>query len=401
MQNTIAPIAPTPPVESRPSPKSTSPHAFATLLRQSQMKAPAPAPSAPAPAPRKDSAADADGPAATTRSAANATTAAADARRRDDAKSAADADDASRADAHANGTDDASDRGDKDKADASATAGASGTGVPMTHGLIAAHRPAVLTAEGAAAGAERARSTNAGDAADSHGGAATSSTSASADALAPRGTTDLARKDEPASFARVGADAADSNTTRAATSPLIELAKAATVAPGALRTEATLPTAAAPAADTAAANPAAPVDAAVATPLASPEFAQAFAVQVSVLLRDGVQRAELHLNPAEMGPVSVHIVVDGTQARIDFGADALATRQAIEAGLPELASALRDAGMTLQGGGVSQHARDPHEGAGPGDGSAASRASWRDDDPRPATVVHQRTVAAGGVDLYA
>ena len=53
-----------------------------------------------------------------------------------------------------------------------------------------------------------------------------------------------------------------------------------------------------------------------------------------------------------MGPVSVQIVMDGTQARIDFGADLAATRHTIEAGLPELASALRDAGFTLVGGGV-------------------------------------------------
>ena len=139
----------------------------------------------------------------------------------------------------------------------------------------------------------------------------------------------------------------------------------------------------------------------MATPLASPDFAQAFAVQVSVLVQDGVQRAELHLNPAEMGPVSVQIVVDGSAGRIDFGADALATRQAIEAGLPELASALRDAGMTLQGGGVSQHARDPNPDPKSGAASASSRGPWRNDDLRLAPVVRQHIVAAGGVDLYA
>src|SRR6185436_20526917 len=87
------------------------------------------------------------------------------------------------------------------------------------------------------------------------------------------------------------------------------------------------------------------------------------------LAGNGVQRAELHLNPAEMGPVSVQIVVDGAHARVDFGADLAASRQAIENGLPELASALRDAGLTLTGGGVSQHAR----GQSQGDGTPHSR----------------------------
>ncbi|HEX7440312.1 MAG TPA: flagellar hook-length control protein FliK, partial [Caldimonas sp.] len=98
---------------------------------------------------------------------------------------------------------------------------------------------------------------------------------------------------------------------------------------------------------------AAPTDIVLATPFGASDFAQALGVQVSMLARDGIQRAELHLNPADMGPVSVQIVVDGTQARVDFGADVAATRQAIEAGLAELAGALRDAGLTLHGGGVS------------------------------------------------
>ena len=47
--------------------------------------------------------------------------------------------------------------------------------------------------------------------------------------------------------------------------------------------------------------------------------------------------------------------MDGAQARVDFGADSATTRELIESGLPELAAALRDAGFTLAGGGVSQH----------------------------------------------
>jgi flagellar hook-length control protein FliK len=148
------------------------------------------------------------------------------------------------------------------------------------------------------------------------------------------------------------------------------------------------------------AAPATPV--ALATPTDSPDFAAALGVQVSVLARDGVQHAELHLHPVETGPVSIRIEIDGTTARIDFGADLAATRHAIEQGLPELASALRDAGLTLAGGGVSQHA-----GSRPrGDGDGA-------DGPRPQTPAAttsptvtpvraaQRRIAAGGVDLYA
>jgi flagellar hook-length control protein FliK len=144
------------------------------------------------------------------------------------------------------------------------------------------------------------------------------------------------------------------------------------------------------------------------TPVQSPEFREMLGAQVSLLAQDGVQSAELHLNPADMGPISVQITLDGTQARVDFGADSASTRQLIESGLPELASALRDAGLTLSGGGVSQHA--PQQQQGRGDASSSGqggdgRRAGNDIGPSDATPVRSaavaRRVALGGVDVYA
>ena len=141
----------------------------------------------------------------------------------------------------------------------------------------------------------------------------------------------------------------------------------------------------------------------LATPVSAPDFAHQLGAQLSVLARDGVQQAELHLNPADMGPVSVHITMDGTQAHIDFGADVATTRQVIEAGMPELASALADAGFTLAGGGVSQHPRGRSEGGRgeSGSGRSARRVAAGNTDAAPVSRVIHRTVSAGGVDIYA
>ena len=83
------------------------------------------------------------------------------------------------------------------------------------------------------------------------------------------------------------------------------------------------------------AEPALPT-AAVPAPIDTPAFAPALATQVRWWAHDGVQQAQLLLNPAEMGPVAVKIVLDGREARIDFSADLAATRSAIEAALPVL-----------------------------------------------------------------
>lgn len=103
-------------------------------------------------------------------------------------------------------------------------------------------------------------------------------------------------------------------------------------------------------------------------PLGSPEFAPQLGAQITTFVRDGIQHAELHLNPAEMGPVSVQIQLDGQGARVHLMADQANTRQALEQALPQLAGSLREAGLTLTGGGVFQQ---PRQGGGEGreDGS--------------------------------
>ena len=99
---------------------------------------------------------------------------------------------------------------------------------------------------------------------------------------------------------------------------------------------------------------AATAEARIAVPVDSPGFAPALGAQLSLFAQDGVQTARLQINPAEMGPITVQIALDGNTARVDFQADRAATRDLIEASLPALAGAMQDAGLTLTGGGVFQ-----------------------------------------------
>ncbi len=155
-------------------------------------------------------------------------------------------------------------------------------------------------------------------------------------------------------------------------------------------------------------DPASTVSVNIPTPAQSPEFRDALGAQVSLLAKDGVQSAELHLNPSDMGSISVQITLDGTQARVDFGADSADTRRLIESGLPELASALRDAGLTLSGGGVSQHAPQQQHRGDAGQGGQGRRAGFEPErggadatvQPVRSAAVARR-VALGGVDVYA
>lgn len=91
----------------------------------------------------------------------------------------------------------------------------------------------------------------------------------------------------------------------------------------------------------------APVSQPVAVPVNDPDFGGVMMSQVVNLARDGVQQAELHLNPAGMGPIMVQIAISQDQARIQFEAAHAGTRALIEQSLPTLAQSLRDDGLQL------------------------------------------------------
>ena len=136
--------------------------------------------------------------------------------------------------------------------------------------------------------------------------------------------------------------------------------------------------------------------------LGTSEFASNLGSQLSVLVRDGIEHAQLKLNPAEMGPIEVRIRLDGTQAQVDFSAAHAATRQALQDAVPALASALLDNGLTLTGGGVFEQPREPRGEARRDlpNGGAATGTTTRE-GAGPDTSPPRMPRARGVVDLYA
>jgi flagellar hook-length control protein FliK len=135
--------------------------------------------------------------------------------------------------------------------------------------------------------------------------------------------------------------------------------------PGLSTGEARTAATAAPAAAAQAQLPAAP---------GHPAFPAQLASQLSIWVRAGVQQAQLHLNPAELGPVQVAIALEGSAAQVRLVAEHATTRQALEQALPALAGQLAEAGLMLAGGGVFDQS-GPREGpATPGHQALRSRA---------------------------
>ena len=130
----------------------------------------------------------------------------------------------------------------------------------------------------------------------------------------------------------------------------------------------------------------------IATALTDPGFAPALGATLTLLARDGVEQARLNLHPAEMGPITVRIMLDGAAARVEFLADVAATRAALEAALPALASALQEAGLSLSGGGVFQPSADNQGDTQGGPQSSQSQAGGSGQDgqnqPRRTTLLN-------------
>ena len=162
------------------------------------------------------------------------------------------------------------------------------------------------------------------------------------------------------------------------------------------------------------------------TPVNHPSFGEAVGVTISQLARNGVHEARLQLNPAELGPVSVHIAMNGQEARIELGAAQAQTRALLDASLPALTEAFRADGLVLAASQVSDW-QDPRAGAsnpgsqgdaahGQGQSGAQSgaggqprgapaRTGWvgradSGDVPLPAPA-SWRGRGLGGLDLYA
>jgi flagellar hook-length control protein FliK len=119
------------------------------------------------------------------------------------------------------------------------------------------------------------------------------------------------------------------------------------------------------------------------------------------MVRGEVARAELRLDPPDLGPLEVRIsLVDG-ETRVSFVAPQAAVREAVEAALPRLREMLTATGLNLgqvdvSGGGARERApADPPPG-GPSQGPRRSRTDGVAMDPgRPAAI------ARGLFDAYA
>ncbi len=96
-----------------------------------------------------------------------------------------------------------------------------------------------------------------------------------------------------------------------------------------------------------------PMQSFIPTPLQDPQWQTDFSQRVSFIARNGNQVAEIRLNPANLGPIDVRVVMNDDQATITFSSQHGVVRDAIEASLPRLREMFSSSGMQLADAQVS------------------------------------------------
>ncbi|WP_455288581.1 flagellar hook-length control protein FliK [Cupriavidus necator] len=151
----------------------------------------------------------------------------------------------------------------------------------------------------------------------------------------------------------------------------------------------------------------------VAPPLYDNQWPQALGQQMIRLSTQGQQRAELQLNPPDLGPLKVVLNVVNDQAQAQFVSPHQAVRAAVEAALPHLRTALSENGIQLgqtsvgsdgfaSQAGNGQQQQSPGNGRGQGGFGAGTLAAAEPvAAPATATVRPARALGRGEIDTFA
>lgn len=81
------------------------------------------------------------------------------------------------------------------------------------------------------------------------------------------------------------------------------------------------------------------------TPVRDAQWSQAFAYRVQFMATQGIQRAQVQLNPAELGPMEITIDLVDDVAQVQITAEQAATKEAVEQAIPRLREMMAQSGF--------------------------------------------------------
>ncbi len=142
----------------------------------------------------------------------------------------------------------------------------------------------------------------------------------------------------------------------------------------------------------------------ISLPVTHPDWDQALGQRVVWLVKQDVQGAELRINPPQLGPVEMRIVMNNDQASVSFTSQHAIVREALEAAVPRLRDMFSDSGLNLVNVNVSQHSFAQQRQDNPYAANSSNPLNNYATESEPAGGALSGTVTRvinGLVDLYA
>ncbi|GIU50828.1 flagellar hook-length control protein FliK [Shewanella sairae] len=132
-------------------------------------------------------------------------------------------------------------------------------------------------------------------------------------------------------------------------------------------------------------------------------FAPVMNQQLITMVSNGVQQAEIRLDPPELGQMMVRIQVQGDTTQVQFQVSQHQTKDLVEQAMPRLREMLAEQGMQLTDGQVSQgHGGGTHGDGGNGNGEGSERGESDEFSAEDMlTRSNLSTSSASGIDYYA
>ena len=93
-------------------------------------------------------------------------------------------------------------------------------------------------------------------------------------------------------------------------------------------------------------------------PIADNRWSESLGQRVMWMTDNGIGRAEIRLNPPELGPLEIRVTVANDEAKVAFSVQHGTTREAVESAMPRLREMFAQQGIDLTDASVSQQSPD-------------------------------------------
>ena len=149
-----------------------------------------------------------------------------------------------------------------------------------------------------------------------------------------------------------------------------------------------------------------PVSTGIKQTVGQPGWNEALSDRVMVFVKERVSMAQIHLEPAQLGPIQVKITMHNDQANVVFVSNNALTRESIESAIPRLREALDQSGINLADVNVQHQEKRERHAAGESDvddndESELAEGELEGIDAEEGSVgAAQSSVSSGLVDYY-